>query len=247
MFSLGGIEVGKMTCKRTTFWVYGIRIECFSQNVKCWQTRSSPSVNMDFMFHGPGYIQINIEDSVFFCYISMPRLIKENILKKKGKQTQTTKDLHRILIYQFDKSLQNSESVKIRGQYSRSTTLCKSLRDEKACILSKVQNARYPGILCSETHRVACMVCFPTNLRLDLHTQQKEKVKKNHPNGGCSWWFPVVESVRKHQLNKSKFSGQLMIIASTFCFREGIALYFGGIPVPLTVEFVKVFFFGGPS
>ena len=88
------------------------------------------------------------------CYISMSKAAEKTYWKKRN-QTQTTKDLHRILIYEFDKSLQNSflkfgGCEKIRGHYSRPTTLQGSLWDKSHVFCQKLKCIY---IFCSQTHR----------------------------------------------------------------------------------------------
>ena len=154
-----------MTCKHTTFWVYGIRIECLSQNVmkKCWQTSSSPSVNMDFMFQDPGYVQNkNRGFSHFFATYLCQNPSKKTYWKQKLKQTQTTKDLHRILICQFEKSLQNS-FPKVRVCENQGSIFKINDTDASLSVTRKhvfCQKFKMQGILCSQTHRLhVCM--FP--------------------------------------------------------------------------------------
>lgn len=157
-----------MTCKHTTFLVYGIRIECLSQNVmkKCWQTSSSPSVNMDFMFQDPGYVQNkNRGFSHFLLHIYAKTHQRKHIENKNWSRLKPPK----TCIESWSVNLRShcrihfrkSESVKIRGQYSRSTTRTQvsPWRESMYSVKSskcKVSFAPKP---------TGCMyVCFPTNL-----------------------------------------------------------------------------------
>ena len=152
---------------------------------KCWQTSSSPSVNMDFMFQDPGYIQNKIRGfSHFLLHIYAKTHQRKHIENKNWSRLKPPKtcigswsvNLRSHCRIHFRKS----ESVKIKVNIQDQRHGRKSLRDEKACILSKVQNARYPLL---PNPQVACMY-VSLLIYLDLHTQLG-KSKKYSPK----WWF----------------------------------------------------------